>query len=181
MAGGVNPLQSLANTVRIQREAEGRSESSERRMFEALGLDWSAVQQARREAARQSLERASASRGMPYQPSLPGMNPTLMALRSREALTPQEMAAAGVVGVGWQPSTQPVGQQLEIDFTPRPQPNQARNVVVPLTRAHTQSAATGGPARFAGARLARLLGFSLAGGGGALGALAGLSEPENAW
>lgn len=177
MNPGQNPLASLANTVRLQRDAEVRAELAEQRHFEAMGLDWGAVQEARRQAARQSMERASAERAVPYQPSLPGMNPSLMALRSRDALTPQELAAAGVVGYGWQRSPEPVGQQLELDFAGR----QAANKVVELHRPTAQRAISGGSPRFAGQRLARLLGFSLAGTGGALGAVAGLMEPEGTY
>ena len=169
----VNRLGSLANSVRLQRESELRSEIAERRAFEQLGLDWSAVQRARRDAAQQSLDAAMARRSEPYQPSLPGMgNLTLMALRSREAMSPQEMAAAGIAGVGWQRSPAAVGQQLELDFgAPAP-----ANNVVPLPAAVTavpaqEAAARAVVARLAGDRLAQILGISGAAIGGGLGAL----------
>ena len=122
----------LFHSLQKQRESELRAELAESREFERAGLDFGAVQAARREAAAESLQRASElRRGSSYQLSLPGMNPTLMALRS-PLLSPQEMAAAGVMGYqGWQRSPELVDQQLELDLSGR---SAAANAVVPLSR-----------------------------------------------
>jgi hypothetical protein len=122
----------LFQSLQKQRESELRAELTEARDFQRAGLDFAAVQAARRAAAGESLQRASElRRGSGYQLSLPGVNPTLMALRS-PLLGPQEMAAAGVMGYqGWQRSTEPAGQQLELDLSGR---SAAANAVVPLSR-----------------------------------------------
>lgn len=55
------------------------------------------VMNARRASFTEALLRAMEARRQPYQMLLPGMNPTLMQLRSREPLTAEEGAAAGVI------------------------------------------------------------------------------------
>ncbi len=117
-----------------------------------------AVMQARQEAFKAALQQVTSRPGEAYQMSLPGMNPTLMALRSREPMTPAEAQAAGI-RAPWFRRPAPAGQQLEIDFTGR---SSAANAVVPLPRPATQRAAAT-PGRMAGDQLARLLGLSLAG------------------
>lgn len=122
----------MFQSLQKQRESELRAELAEARDFQRAGLDFAAVQAARRAAAGESLQRASElRRGSGYQLSLPGVNPTLMALRS-PLLGPQEMAAAGVMGYrGWQRNPETVGQQLELDLSGR---SAAANAVVPLSR-----------------------------------------------
>jgi hypothetical protein len=162
------------------------TESAEARAFEQAGLNYAAVQEARRREASRSLLQAAAKRGESYQLSLPGMNPTLMALRSPLGLSPQEMAAAGVVGYGWQRSPEAVGQQMELSLGDLAV---AANARVPLRRPSPTAGGGGrppgvppispinlppGPAaagamRLAGARLPQLLAYALAGAGGAAG------------
>lgn len=117
-----------------------------------------AVMQARQEAFKAALQQVTSRPSEAYQMSLPGMNPTLMALRSREPMTPAEAQAAGI-RPPWFRRPAPAGQQLEIDFTGR---SSAANAVVPLPRPAAQRAAAT-PGRMAGDQLARLLGLSLAG------------------
>lgn len=154
-------LQALAADIARRREAEARAELAERRHFEAMGLDYRQVQQARAAAAQQALAAAQELRNTPQgQLLIPGLarDVTLMELRGQGPLSPAQEAALGVVGpVGWQRTPQPVGQQLELDFRGvAPGVNQ----IVEFNR----------PAeRMAGERLARLLGASLAGGTGLVG------------
>lgn len=184
MEGNRNSLAALARTIELQRQDELRSEERERREFRALGLDYDAVQQARRLAAQQQLNELAARAQDPYQLSLPGMNPTLMALRSAEPLTPAEMQAAGI-RAPWRRSPMPVGTQLELDL------NQAApravgqavaagpaNAIVRLVPPATQGSGVPAGDRFAGQRLARVLGGSALGGGALLGALMQLLATE---
>lgn len=95
----------LAQELERQRRREDQQQLRERRDFEALGLDYGMVMQARREAAAEALQRAAQAQGTPYQPPLPGLNPALMAIRATDQpLTPLEQAAAGIAGAGWQRS-----------------------------------------------------------------------------
>lgn len=165
--GGIQPgmsargLQALAADIARRRDAEARAELAERRHFEAMGLDYREVQQARAAAALQALAAAQELRSAPQgQLLIPGLarDVTLMELRGPGPLSPAQEAAMGVVGpAGWQRTPQPVGQQLELDFRGvAPGVNQ----IVEFNR----------PAeRMAGERLARLLGASLAGGTGLVG------------
>ena len=169
------------------------TEAAEARAFEQAGLNYAAVQEARRREASRSLLQAAARRGEPYQLSLPGMNPTLMALRSPLGLSPQEMAAAGVVGYGWQRSPEAVGQQMELSLGNLAA---AANARVPLQRPSPTTGGGGrppgapppspinlppGPAaagalRLAGTRLPQLLAYALAGTGAAVGSWLSLND-----
>lgn len=104
-----SPLALLYQAIQHERGQESRREGREQRDFERLGLgeSYSAIAEARRQAARQDFERATArlNQQQPYQLVLPGMNTTLMALRARDGrMSPAEQAAAGIAGVGWQRS-----------------------------------------------------------------------------
>lgn len=184
MEGNRNSLAALARTIELQRQDELRSEERERREFRAMGLDYDAVQQARRLAAQQQLSELAARAQDPYQLSLPGMNPTLMALRSAEPLTPAEAQAAGI-RAPWHRSPMAAGTQLELDLdqlASRAAGQAAAagpaNAIVRLVPPAAQG--SGVPARdhFAGQRLARVLGVSGAGAAAALGALIELLTPQ---
>lgn len=176
-----NSLAALAHTIGLQRLAEGRAERAEARAFAALGLDWGAVQEARRQEALRQLAAAEQRRGEPYQVSIPGLNTTLMALRSREPLTPEQMQAAGL-RAPWQRSPLAAYQQLELDLgRPASMASSPANNVVPLqaraAAAPAPAAAPGMAERFAGQRLAELVGAGGAGGAAILGALLELLNP----
>lgn len=65
----------------------------------------------------------------PYQLEVPTLQPTLMALRSKEALSAEAMAEAGVAGMGWQPSTGSINaEQLSISFNTPPPSNTIKAV-----------------------------------------------------
>lgn len=118
-------LQRLARELELRRNREATAERAERRHFEAMGLDYGAVQAARAAEARKALQRAMDARRMPEQLVIPGIDPRLMslltALRYRGNPSPAEAMAAGVVGLrGFQRLPEPVGDQLEIDFSVRP-------------------------------------------------------------
>jgi hypothetical protein len=176
-----NALAALARTIQMQREDELRAELLDQRTFRALGLDYAAVQEARRLAAKERLSQVSRYLSEPYQLGIPGMNPTLDALRSREPMTPEEMQAAGIQAP-WHRSPMAVGTQLELDLSPRATqqsvPAGAANAIVPLDppAARRPEVPTGD--RFAGQKLARVLGASGAGAAAALGALIELLTPQ---
>lgn len=118
-------LQRLARDLELRRNREAAAERAERRHFEAMGLDYGAVQAARAAEARKDLQRAMDARRVPEQLVIPGIDPRLMslltALRYRGNPSPAEAMAAGVVGLrGFQRLPEPVGDQLEIDFSARP-------------------------------------------------------------
>lgn len=150
--------------MKRQRDKEQKQEIIERHHFESLGLDYSAVQQARAAAAADQLARAAENRRIPYQLSLPGVNATLMSLRSREPVHPADAAAAGIVGpMGWQRVPAPVGRQLELDFSG---PMNGIRRVVPST-AGTTAVISAEPKRMAGHKLMEMLVLaSMAGGAG---------------
>lgn len=175
MHGVAGDLFSLWRSLEAKRRAEDSVVRLERRDFEREGLDWTKVAEARRQAANDRLQRAVAQRHAlyPYQPSLPGINPTLMALRSREPLGPQEAAAAGVAGVGWQRSPEPVGEQLSLDLRGAiPGSNQ----IAPFERAAVPAAEE--LPRMAGDRLMRAVLALGLGGSAGLGALAELNDRD---
>lgn len=170
VAANPNALAALARTIELQRQDELRQELQERRAFEALGLDYGKVLEARRLSAQQRLAELSGQQPIPQQLNLPGINPTLMALRSAEPLTPVEAQAAGI-RAPWHQSPMAIGEQLELDLgviPQRPTAAPAANTVVPLVRPVAQAPVAD---RMAGGRLARVLGGSALGGGALLGAL----------
>ena len=163
-------LQRLAADIERRRQAELVTEIAERRHFEAMGLDYRQVLAARAAAAAQALAAAAAARRVPQQLSIPGVNPTLIALRSREALTPEELDAAGVVrGLGWRRAPEPIGEQLELSMEPQGRGNQIVRFQRPVDGAGPRAAA---PPRMAGATLSDVLGSLLVGSGLGLGGLA---------
>jgi hypothetical protein len=170
-------LQRLAADIERRRRVELNAEIAERRHFEAMGLDYRQVLAARAVAAAQALEAAAAARRIPQQLSIPGINPTLMALRSREPLTPEEFAATGVVrGLGWRRAPEPIGEQLELSMEPQGRGNQIVRFQRPTDRAGTAPAAA--PPRMAGVTLSDVLGSLLVGGGLGLGSLAELGDQD---
>lgn len=184
MEGNRNSLAALARTIELQRQDELRNEQRERREFLAAGLDYDAVQQARRLAAQQQLSELAARVQAPYQLGLPGMNPTLMALRSAEPLTPAEAQAAGI-RAPWHHSLMAVGTQLELDLSqPAPQVAQQAstggpaNAIVRMMPPAARGSRSPAGDRFAGQRLAQVLGTSGAGAAAALGALIELLTPQ---
>lgn len=162
-------LQQLAADIARQRDKELKQEAGERRHFESLGLDYSAVQEARAAAAAEALAQVAEDRRIPYQLSLPGVNTTLMSLRSREPMHPAEAAAAGVVGpVDWQRTPEPVGTQLEFDFSA---PMNGIRRAVPL-QGRTTASIPAAPDRMAGDRLMKILAVASMMGGAGAGAVA---------
>lgn len=96
----------MSQAIERQSEQEGLPEK---------GIS-SDVLEARRRAAVEDLVRAAKHLKAlgPYQPEIPGVGATLMALRSREPMTPEAMAAAGMVGEYQRPVPLPVGVQMEL-------------------------------------------------------------------
>lgn len=113
----MNPLFRLAQDIDQQRLREGRAEAGERRDFQKLGLDPEPIMEARRLAAAEAMQRAMEAQRLPYQQSIPGINPTMLALRAKDQpMTANEAVAAGVYGVGWQRSpAYPEHQQLDLE------------------------------------------------------------------
>jgi hypothetical protein len=174
-----NSLASLARNIELQRLAEERAEQSEARAFARLGLNWEAVQNARRQRAAEQLAAASQRRGEPYQMAIPGLNTSLMALRSREPLTPEQMQAAGM-RAPWHPSPLAAYEQLELGLgQPATVVIPPANNVVPLQMPVVAPPAADAPqiGRFAGDKLAQLVGAGGAGGAAILGALLELLTP----
>lgn len=172
MEANVNALAALARTIELQRKDELRQELQERRAFEALGLDYGKVLEARRLAAQQRLSELSNQPPIPQQLNLPGINPTLMALRSAEPLSPEEMVAAGILPP-WHRSSMPVGEQLELDLNVGAQAPAVApaNNVVPLVAPPASAGAASAGRRFAGSRLAQVAGAGGVGGVALIGAL----------
>lgn len=162
-------IQQLAADIARQKDKELQQEISERRHFESLGLDYAAVQRARAVSAAEAFAQAAEDRRIPYQLSLPGVNATLMSLRSREPIHPAEAAAAGVVGlVGWQRAPEPVGTQLEFEFSV---PMNGIRRAVPL-QGRTTAPIPAALDRMAGDRLMRILAVASMMGGAGAGAVA---------
>lgn len=94
-------LRYRSNFGELKRRAEDLAQRRERRDFEALGIDPGPIFAARAAAAVKAM-RQVAGRPDSYQPdsyqlNLPGVNPSLMALRSKEPTTAEEAAAAGIL------------------------------------------------------------------------------------
>lgn len=175
----MNPLYRLAQAIEQQRLREGRAEGSERRDFQKLGLDYELVMQARRLAATEAMQRAAAAQREPYQLPVPGINPTMLALRAKDQpMTANEAVAAGVYGVGWQRSpAYPEHQQLDLEsllmakqlneLTQGQAAPQLAEVVEELAKTEPQKTRSG-------RRLAMRWGLPAAGGALGLYALSGL-------
>lgn len=159
-----------------QRAADALREQSDRRSGKGTGLGGVSreVQAARAAAFAAALSQRTAHLRDPYQLELrlPGFNPTLMALRSREPLTPEDVMASGLAFRGFQPTT----GSSSLDSTAWVQPEfdlrgmaPAANQVVGFQRAAAPAQEARAARRFAGMELSRLLAYALAGSGGLLG------------
>jgi hypothetical protein len=177
----VNPLLRLAQDIEQQRLREGRAEGSERRDFQKLGLDPEPIMQARRLAAAEAMQRAMEAQRLSYQQSIPGINPTMLALRAKDQpMTANEAVAAGVYGVGWQQSpAYPQHQQLDLksllmakqlnELTQGQPGPQLAEVVEEMTK-------TEPPKARSGRRMAMRWGLPAAGAGLGMYALAGTGQ-----
>ena len=138
------------------------------------------VHAARREAAQQALESFMLRRRDPYQLNLPGVNPELMALRYRGGMTPEQEAAAGVVGRGWQrgPDLSYV-EQLVLDLERQGMP--ANNIQQIVRQVATQEMAQAEkPRGLHGTRMAMLkYGLPALGVLGGLYGVAALTQPRS--
>jgi len=74
------------------------------------------VMDARRTSFAEALQRVMEARRQPYQMSIPGVNPTLMQVRSREPGSPDAAVAAGLEGFGWQRTPQPAYETEQLEF-----------------------------------------------------------------
>lgn len=137
------------------------------------------VTDARRSAAQQALQAFMLKRRDPYQLNLPGVNPELMALRYRGGLTPEQEAAAGVIGRGWQqgPDLSRV-EQLVLDLERQGMP--ANNIRQIVRQVATQEMAQAEkPRGLHGTRMAMLkYGLPALGGLGGLYGIAALTQPR---
>ena len=136
-----------AEFLSVQSRAGELQSWQERRDFEALGLDYEAVLAARRSAASTAMRRA-AQRDKSYQPHLPGINPTLFALRgpdvealpliaaSQGASSWQQLELGAGVGVA-SPAPKSSAQLEEFLLAPRSTMS-PQQVVAGLRAAHLE-------------------------------------------
>lgn len=136
------------------------------------------VANARRSAAQQALQAFMLQRRDPYQLNLPGVNPELMALRYQGGLTPQEEAAAGVIGRGWQqgPDLSRV-EQLMLDLERQGVPeNNIREIARQAAVEEISGADT--PRGPSGRRMAMRYGLPALAALGSVYAIAALNQPR---
>jgi hypothetical protein len=98
------------------RRADRLRELEERGFLQDAPLS-AEVTNARRASFTEALQRLMEARRQPYQLPIPGVNPTLMELRSREPISPQAAAAAGLEGAGWQRVPQMAYATEQLEFT----------------------------------------------------------------
>jgi len=127
-------LQWLSAEISRQREGQLRADLKERRHFEDLGLDYGSVQRARAAAYIEAMAKVTEGRNQPYQLEIPGVNATLMSLRSREPLTADEARAMGIVLPVEPVARVPAVDQMELNLDAP----MAANQISPLMRQVTE-------------------------------------------
>lgn len=169
----------LAQEIERERQRDIRAQARLRRDYEQQGIDYSAIQEAQRSAFREAMRRVEEQRRAPTQLELPGVVPSaLERLRYRDQLTPQEAAAAGVLGVGWQQTPEYAGRQMDLEeMLPT---NNVRSLVRPdLAAVVEELAKVQAPKSRSGMRMAMRWGLPALGGGLGLYALAGIEGGQD--
>lgn len=164
----------LSQELERQRQKDIRLEARTRREYAQQGIDYSAIQAAQRAAFSDAMRRTEEMRRVPVQLELPGVAPSVLEQVRYKGLpmTPQEQAAAGIYGVGWQQTPEYPGRQMTLDeMLPS---NSIRELVRPDLAAVVEQMAQQPAKRSAsGRQMAMRWGLPALGGGLGIYALAG--------